>query len=104
MKGKRVRVTWRKAGGVKPANVVYCGRPSVFGNPFKVGEWSKVDGQTRCLTPGLSVRLFRGYACERMTREPNWLDPLRGKDLACWCKEGEPCHVDVLLELLEAGE
>ncbi len=24
---------------------------------------------------------------------------LRGKDLACWCKEGEPCHADVLLRL-----
>ena len=27
------------------------------------------------------------------------LPELRGKDLACWCKEGEPCHADVLLEL-----
>jgi hypothetical protein len=24
---------------------------------------------------------------------------LRGKNLACWCKPGEPCHADVLLEL-----
>lgn len=24
---------------------------------------------------------------------------LRGKDLACWCRPGEPCHADVLLEL-----
>jgi hypothetical protein len=24
---------------------------------------------------------------------------LRGRDLACWCKPGEPCHADVLLEL-----
>ncbi|MGH6822039.1 MAG: DUF4326 domain-containing protein [Methylocella sp.] len=23
----------------------------------------------------------------------------RGKNLACFCKLGEPCHVDVLLEL-----
>ncbi|MFZ5773087.1 MAG: DUF4326 domain-containing protein, partial [Thermodesulfobacteriota bacterium] len=27
------------------------------------------------------------------------LDDLRGKDLACWCKDGEPCHADVLLEM-----
>lgn len=26
-------------------------------------------------------------------------DELRGKDLACWCKEGQPCHADVLLEI-----
>jgi hypothetical protein len=24
---------------------------------------------------------------------------LRGKNLACWCKLGEPCHADVLLEI-----
>lgn len=24
---------------------------------------------------------------------------LRGKNLACWCREGEACHGDVLLEL-----
>lgn len=24
---------------------------------------------------------------------------LRGKNLACWCKPGDPCHADVLLEL-----
>ena len=23
---------------------------------------------------------------------------LAGKDLACWCKPGAPCHADVLLE------
>ena len=24
---------------------------------------------------------------------------LRGKNLACWCKPGAPCHADVLLEI-----
>jgi hypothetical protein len=24
---------------------------------------------------------------------------LRGKDLACWCPLGVPCHADVLLEI-----
>jgi hypothetical protein len=24
---------------------------------------------------------------------------LANKNLACWCKPGEPCHADVLLEL-----
>ncbi len=30
------------------------------------------------------------------------LSALRGKSLACWCKPGEPCHADVLLELANA--
>ena len=27
------------------------------------------------------------------------LPELRGKNLACWCREGSPCHVDTLLTL-----
>jgi hypothetical protein len=27
------------------------------------------------------------------------LEGLRGKNLACWCQPGAPCHADVLLEL-----
>lgn len=29
----------------------------------------------------------------------NRLPELRGKNLACWCKPGSPCHADVLLDL-----
>lgn len=28
---------------------------------------------------------------------------LAGKDLACWCKPGHPCHADVLLEVANAA-
>jgi Domain of unknown function (DUF4326) len=28
-----------------------------------------------------------------------WIAPLRGRDLACSCKPGQPCHADVLLRL-----
>lgn len=27
------------------------------------------------------------------------LHDLRGRDLCCWCKPGQPCHADVLLHL-----
>lgn len=30
------------------------------------------------------------------------LPELRGRDLACWCPPGCPCHADVLLELANA--
>lgn len=39
--------------------------------------------------------LLRAHAA-RITAN---LPALRGRDLLCWCKPGEPCHVDVLLEL-----
>lgn len=28
------------------------------------------------------------------------LEPLRGRDLVCWCPLDQPCHADVLLELV----
>lgn len=29
---------------------------------------------------------------------------LAGRDLACWCHPGDPCHADVLLELANTPE
>jgi hypothetical protein len=45
-----------------------------------------------------AMRRFRKYA-ERCD-----LAPLRGKDLACWCPLDQPCHADVLLELVNKGD
>ncbi|SDA39125.1 DUF4326 domain-containing protein [Sinorhizobium sp. NFACC03] len=37
--------------------------------------------------------------CDEIRRE------LQGKNLACWCKPGDPCHADVLLFIAnDAGE
>ncbi len=32
------------------------------------------------------------------------LEPLRGHNLACWCKLDAPCHADVLLELANPSQ
>jgi hypothetical protein len=29
------------------------------------------------------------------------IDELKGKDLACFCREGEPCHGDVLINFIK---
>jgi hypothetical protein len=41
----------------------------------------------------LAYRLFIMARHGEIKRE------LRGKDLACFCKPGSPCHADVLLEI-----
>jgi len=97
-----------------PEGAVYVGRPTLWGNPFVVGE----DGVT---TRQEAVDLFRRYVTTGTALSPDgsfqpW-DPLRrlpqmiraelaGRDLACWCPLLAPCHADVLLELAnaEAGE
>lgn len=80
------------------------------GNPIEEGPWL-CQWQPR-LTSGFwfptreeavakAVELFRwkmetdGFWSEAKRRLPE----LRGKNLACWCPVGSPCHADVLLEL-----
>lgn len=82
----------RTKGWSMPPNTVYVGRPTRYGNPYRV-QMQMVD-----LLPAVLDR-FRLYAEHRIYQEPDWLTPLRGKDLSCWCREGAPCHADILLEL-----
>jgi hypothetical protein len=78
----------RRAGWRMPANTIKVSRPSKYGNPYTVAEHGR----------DAAVRLFRQYA-EQQTEAGRWnLDELRGRNLACWCRIGEPCHADVLLE------
>ena len=50
-----------------------------------------------------AVEAFRTLMQTNLRLEPErtsaLLDELRGKNLACWCKAGTPCHADVLLKL-----
>lgn len=77
-----------------PAGAVYVGRPSKWGNDFKIGDPDPVED--RPMTAADAVRHFESalaFAPDESIAE------LRGKDLACWCKIGDPCHADVLLRL-----
>jgi hypothetical protein len=71
-----------------PANTIRVCRPGHFGNPFKVGR----DGDAaEC------VKKFEEHLTPRMIDDAIY--ELRGKNLACWCKKGTPCHADVLLRV-----
>ncbi len=84
----------RVVNNVPPAGAVAIGRGTVWGNPFIMG----VDGERERV-----VAKFRQYALWRLEREPGWLTPLYGKDLACYCTPSL-CHGHIILELLEASE
>lgn len=75
-----------------PEGTVYVGRPGRYGNPYNV-----TNTRTNAI-----LEKFTAYAETRLTVEPDWLEPLRGKDLACWCREDASCHADVLLRLANA--
>lgn len=80
---------------------VKVARPTKWGNPAKVGELGcisnqgAVDAYRRWLTKGpASLLSFRNPP-----RITEIVEQLRGKNLACFCRLGLPCHADVLLEL-----
>lgn len=73
------------------ASAEYIGRGSVYGNPFIIGK----DGDRMQV-----IAKFKAYAEWRLSKEPNWLDPLKGKDLACYCAP-QACHGDVIILMIE---
>lgn len=99
---ERVQLS-RKSGFRLPRNTVSVARPTKWGNPHRVGP-----AMHECRTAAEAVRRFRlgfddiaryGFTDSPIGRMSRDLHELRGKNLACWCKLGAPCHADVLLEL-----
>jgi hypothetical protein len=92
----------RTKGWKAPPGAKYVGRPSRWGNPFKVG----VDGTAEECVWKYAKMLFPyvhgGTLEEFLISEANMkaiqLD-LRGKDLLCFCAPDRPCHADVLLSI-----
>lgn len=99
----------RTKGWKMPPNTIYVGRGSRWGNPFVVGK----DGTTEeCVAKFRDMLMPYTHHGENPLEkfcisEANITDAqasLRGKNLACWCPPGQPCHADVLLEIANMGE
>lgn len=117
MSPQRIQLS-RAAGWRMPVDTIKADRTGKWGNPFRVvkipgHKWSKRFAVMVGKAPGeivrsemsepeairLAVDKFRSWAEVLVARGDLDLEPLRGKNLACWCKHGAPCHADVLLEL-----
>lgn len=83
-----VRV-YNKGAEPVPADGVYIGRPSKFGNPFALGLHGSRD------------EVIAKFA-EFLQASPELLEAvkteLRGKSLICWCSP-KACHGDVLFKI-----
>lgn len=118
MTPQRVQLS-RKKGWRLPPNTVVVSRPTKWGNPFRdsdfrnlvVGKETNAEIAQRCVAAFVSwlnpLTSRDGWDTEkteaRRERLVESLHELRGKNLACWCKIGEPCHADFLLELANKG-
>lgn len=82
---KPIRIQRKRVKGWRmPADTVYVGRGSKWGNTFNFRNSGKVHPAVRYaveIAPLLDV------------------SELRGKNLACWCAVDLPCHADVLLDM-----
>lgn len=91
----------RKRGWRMPENTVKVDRTTLYGNPYVVSSDRTDDFD--CSTKEEAIQKFtdlmRHFKKEDREAYKAWIAPLRGKNLACWCKLGEPCHADVLLEI-----
>lgn len=114
--------------------IVYVGRGSRWGNPFRVikhsdGKWTiKTDGTDNCnelviknchyIYNTKNEAVIDAIECYKKWLLPYNYDKdstfelyqsmcvledikvnLRGKNLSCWCRIGDKCHADFLLEL-----
>ena len=77
-----------------PYGAIYIGRGSPWGNPYVIGK----DGDRAEV-----IEKYRVWAYQKWVEDQgygvDWLEPLRGKDLVCFCAP-LACHGDVLLELI----
>ena len=109
----------RTKGWRMPENTVSVCRPSKWGNPYKVGV--PVQNQASlmsCIMSGAvgprewqenaeldteqAVTLYEYHLTQGGRYLP--LAELRGKNLACFCPLGKPCHADVLLRWANEGQ
>lgn len=115
---KRIQLS-RKKGYRKPDGAIVVSRPSRFGNPWSIKKAREsglfkpeycaqvvVDEYEAWLTKSISPNSEHLGRWHELEEQRQWildhLHELRGHDLACWCKPGEPCHADILLELANA--
>lgn len=82
--------------GKLPDDVARIDRRTQYGNPFVIG--SRPGGGEK-ITREEAIASYRRWIAGRLARQPDFLEPLRGKRLACWCAP-EACHGDIIVELL----
>ena len=85
-------VVVNKRGHKATKNDVYIGRPSIWGNPFRIGP----DGDRSAV-----IRKYSEWIAQpEQTHLRRDLPLLKGKTLVCFCKPAA-CHGDVLASLAD---
>lgn len=92
----------RTKGWRMPDNTIYVGRPTKWGNPYKVGTaYTQPDGEEIILNNQQVVNLFDQaiFIYSFPIGIDEIVSELKGKNLACFCPLDKPCHADILLKI-----
>ena len=102
------RIQRKRTKGFRlPPNTVCVTRGTKWGNPWKVGHRLRdlATGNEFTIDQKMAVEMYRnmitrgkGKAAVKLMIQTE----LRGKNLACYCRPGTPCHADVLLKIANA--
>lgn len=87
-----------------PDDVARIDRLTRWGNPFRIGPRNCTHPDCgpdshRKVTREQAIASYRSWLAGLLVVDPDFLEPLRGKRLACWCAP-LPCHGDVIAELI----
>ncbi|GAA2346660.1 DUF4326 domain-containing protein [Dactylosporangium salmoneum] len=97
------RIQRRRARGWRmPEGAIYVGRPTGYGNPYRVG--TPLPGYRAATDAAHAVELYRALVASSPAFQAMARRDLAGRDLVCWCRESDPCHADVLLRIAAGGE
>ena len=91
-----------------PANTIKIDRTTKWGNPFKIGSSAAhpVTGKrVKIDTSETSIALYKAWlkTVEGKAVAAAARRELKGRNLACWCKPGSPCHGEILLRVANRG-
>lgn len=75
-------------------DAVYVGRPSLYGNPFKIGQWTR-EGTPQ--TRQQVIALFEHWwlSDDRAALRGQAAGVLKDKVLLCWCAP-QSCHAEII--------
>lgn len=90
----------RVKGWRMPGNCVCVTRPGRYGNPYKAGDRTNSG---HLITKEVACYLYEQNLREKYSYDElrEFLRPLLGKDLACFCPMGDVCHRDVLIRIVK---
>lgn len=82
-----------------PAGSVFVGRPSKWGNPFKLASYYEgLNTEEKMFHRREVIRQYRKYLWSHPELIADAKIELKGRNLVCYCAP-LPCHADVLLEV-----